>query len=93
MHICDDYLPTARGGTKIDQYFRIGQKVEFLIELNQLERGTRAIAILFGHMIERKKKLRDNKIAKKTLNDFGLDESHLHRKKNCPLIMKVRYVQ
>lgn len=44
-------IPTTRCRTQIYNTTRLGQEIELLVQLNQLKRGTRAITLLFGHMI------------------------------------------
>ena len=50
-----DLQPTSRGGTQIDDAFGRGQKVVFAVELDELEGGTGAVALLSARRGERGK--------------------------------------
>ena len=45
-------LPTTWSCAEIDETLSVAEEIEFLIKLNKLECGTRAVALLLGHMIE-----------------------------------------
>jgi hypothetical protein len=46
------FLPTTWCGAEIDEALGRAEEVEFLIQLDKLERGTRAVTLLLGHVIE-----------------------------------------
>jgi len=53
-----DLHPTSGSRAKIDAYPRIIEELVFLVELNELEGGTRAVALLLRQAIIRDEELR-----------------------------------
>jgi sRNA-binding protein len=55
-------VPTSGSSAKIDQVSSRSKEIKLLVELNQLEGGTRSVAVLLGHIIIRATPLRINHV-------------------------------